>query len=478
MKMILAGLVLVVVLLAPVRAQDEPEAEPGKAKRSAYKSTPLESLPRDQNGWLKPEVWDIVAAEAKANPNSNEARILADRPVAQAYYQKFANWKPPELPPTAPGKLRNLPDKPAEPRFPLTGKVWPSKPGEASVCLWADDKVAAMSLGVDDNNAMDLPYWKELSKKYGGLNITWNLITHNIDGVVSKGRMVGAGTWDAWRQMLSEGFRVASHSVMHNHCPVPSDGWPGPEWEAAFSKYDLEEHLPGTQIRVFAYPGAGVHAFGIGRDPKTKESVWRPYVAKYYAAARGGGGEVINPANLIDYMNIRSSTGSVPEILGSSNPRMASQQLDKLFDPAPDNKNYRGWANVFIHFINNGKDFDTNKFTVAYGKVLAYYNDHRADLWTGFFEDVALYGQERDTATLVTDEASDSKITFSLTSKMDPAIFDYPLTVKVRLPDSWKTVTASQNQKAVPAEIIQHEGAGYALVKALPDRGTVTMLPK
>ena len=86
MKTCFAGLVLMSALLAPVWAQDEPEAAPGKAKRSAYQSTPLESLPRDANGWLKPEVWDIIAEEAKANPHSNEARILEERPVAQAYY--------------------------------------------------------------------------------------------------------------------------------------------------------------------------------------------------------------------------------------------------------------------------------------------------------------------------------------------------------------------------------------------------------
>lgn len=456
----------------------EGDASGGKAARTGYRALKLEALPRDGNGFLKPEIWDIIAEEAKANPRSNEASMLADRPVYQEYYKKFSGWKPPELPEPPPGKWRNLADVPTAPRFPLTGKVWPSKPGEASVCLWEDDKLAAMSLGVDDNCAQDLPYWKELSAKYGGLNITWNLITFNIGGVVDKGRVSSAGTWETWQQMLAEGYRVASHSAMHTRSPVPADGWPGPEWELWQSRHDLETNLPGRKMRLFVYPGAGVRVFGIPRDPKTGQNSWRPYVAKYYAAARSGGGEAINPANMTDYLAIRATTGSVPELLETRNPKMAGQNLNKLFDPDPGNKNYRGWANVFIHFINNGKDFDTNPFTVAYGKVLAFYNEHRADLWTGFMEDIALYGQERDTATLVTDETSDSKITFTLTSKMDPEIFDYPLTVKVRLPDSWKTVTASQNQKAVPAEIIQYEGAGYALVKALPDRGPVTMLPR
>jgi hypothetical protein len=461
-----------------VGAQEDAENAPaGKVARTGYRALVLEDLPRDENGQLTPAIWDIIAEEAKANPKGNEARALADREHYQAYYQKFAGWKAPEPVAVAPGKLRNLDETPTEPRFPLTGKVWPSKVGEASVCLWEDDKVAAITLGVDDNCAQDLEYWRSLSAKHGGLRITWNLITFNIDGVVEKGRVASFGTWATWKQMISEGHGVASHSAMHCRNPIPAEGWPGPEWEIVQSKQDMEANLPGQKIRLFVYPGAGVRVFGTPRDPKTGQSTWRPYVAKHYAAARVGGGKAINPANMTDYLAILATTGSVPDLVETKNPKMADQHLGKLLDPDPANKNYRGWANIFIHFINNGKDFDTNPFTVAYGKVLEFYNAHRADLWTGLMQDIALYGQVRDTATLVTDEASASKITFTLTSKMDPDIFDYPLTIKVRLPDSWKGAGATQAGKEVPSRVIQFEGAPYALVKVLADRGAVTLVP-
>jgi peptidoglycan/xylan/chitin deacetylase (PgdA/CDA1 family) len=459
----------------PLEAQEEMSGG-AKAERSGYQAIKVESLPRDENGQLTPEVWEIIAAEATASPNSNEARAFAERGKVQEYFQTVAGWKPPEVVVT-PGKRLNLSEVPKTPRFPLTGKVWPSKPGEASVCLWEDDKLAAMSLGVDDNCAQDLPFWKTLSEKHGGLKITWNLITYNIDGGADRGRVASAGTWQAWRQMLDEGFRVASHSATHLRGPVPADGWPGPEWEVAQSKLDLEQNLPGQKIRLFVYPGAGVRVFAIPRDPATGQSAWRPLVAKYYSAARSGGGEAINPANMIDYLAIKATTGAVPDLLGSDNPRMQAQNLNKLFDPDPSNKNYRGWANIFIHFINNGKTWDTDKFTIAYDKVLAFYNEHRDDLWTGFMEDIALYGQVRDTATLVTDESSNAKIVYTLTSEMDPEIFDYPVTVKVRLPDAWKNASGSQNGAEVPVQVIEHEGAPYALVKTLADRGPVTLLP-
>lgn len=464
-----------------VLAQDE-ESGAGNAKPavspgpSNYFTMKVEDLPRDSKGFLTAEVWDVIAEEAKANPNGNEARILKERPVNQAYYATYAGWTPPPPLPVSEGRLRNLSETPTQPRFPVTDKVWPAKPGEASVCLWEDDKLAAMSLGVDDNCASDLPFWKELSKKYGGLNITWNLITCNIDGAVSKGRVVGAGTWAKWQEMVKEGYHLASHSVTHNHAPILSDGWPGPEWEAAESIRQIDSHIPGHRTRIYAYPGSGVRAFSIPRS--LIASAYRPALIKYYIGARGAGRNALNQANMIDYFNINASTGSVPFLLNNDNPKLADQNLNNLFaaDPQhPYHKYYRGWANIFIHFINNGQGWDEIPYNKAYAKVLEFYDQNRDKLWTGFFDDIALYGQERDTSSVTTNEATDDKIVFTLTSKMEPTIFDYPLTVKVRLPDQWKDVSAKLKDVELPAEFLMHEGAPYALVKVAPDRGQVTL---
>ena len=86
--------------------------------------------------------------------------------------------------------LMNLADKPTAPRFPLTEKDWPDV-GKASVCLWADDKLAAYSLGVDDNFNEDIPWWEDASKSRGGLPITWFVIT----GIVGQGNTFHTGTW-------------------------------------------------------------------------------------------------------------------------------------------------------------------------------------------------------------------------------------------------------------------------------------------
>ena len=466
--------------LATARGQEGEESTPEpavKPARSAYQSIKLQALPRDENGFLKPEIWDIIEAEAKAVPGSNEARVLGERKLYQDYYKTYADWKAPEPLPVQPGYLRNLAETPKQPRFPVTDPVWPAQPGDASVCLWEDDKLAAMSLGVDDNCATDLPFWKELSRKYGGLNITWNLITDNISGALSKGRSTFAGSWETWQQTVDEGYHVASHSMTHNHAPVPADGWPGPAWEAAESKRLIDTHLKNYRTRVYAYPGSGVHVFG-AYGASDEGNPWRNAISKYYVAARGAGGDALNQVNMTDYFNVHATTGSVPELLGSKIPRMAAQNVHNLFnaDPAnPYHKYYRGWANIFIHFVNGGKNWDTNPGDQAYARLLEFYSQNRDKLWTGFFDDIALYGEERDTATLTTEPATNDRLAFTLVSKMEPTIYDYPLTIKVRLPDAWKQVTARQNDAALPAQVIVHEGSPFVLVKVVPGRGQVTV---
>ncbi len=111
-------------------------------------------------------------------------------------------------------------------------------------------------------------------------------------------------------------------------------------------------------------------------------------------------------------------------------------------------------------------------------KELANLAKHKERLWIDTFVDIAKYGQERDTATLTTRESSTARIAIGLEDRMRNDLFDYPLTLKVRLPDTWKTLTASQNGRPVKVESVVHEGRNYALVEAVPDRGNVVLAPK
>ena len=50
---------------------------------------------------------------------------------------------------------------------------------------------------------------------------------------------------------------------------------------------------------------------------------------------------------------------------------------------------------------------------------------------------------------------------------MDDAKFNFPLTVKVHLPDGWTGVKGGT--------FVSHDGKPYALVDVIPDRGAVVL---
>jgi hypothetical protein len=421
----------------------------------------------------------------------------------------------------------NLSEKPTAPRFKVTEKKWPEKVGEADLCLWHDDKLAALSLGVDDNFAGEIDWWKEQAKLYD-FKVTWFVITGRIMKE-EEGRSYG-GYWSQFKELESLGHAVESHTVTHLHVAEP--GWGTPEWnyakaaaargasikaarEAAIlagavklkdgapavpekpaateesgdgaptaapsaeslaaarlaaadkpatdpargiaweylhSIEQIDGNIPGKKASALAYPG--------GRNTVYND---RNIAAKYFRVVRGARGAP-NDASMTDYMATNAMSGWDFESTQGGNPR-------NVIDPERyRGRYYRGWVILFAHGVSASHEFFT--------KTFEFLKENREKLWIGLFTDVAKYGQERDTATLKVVSPGPDKITFLLTDEMDDSYFNYPLTVKVRIPNEWKEVGATQGDKDVTAKIIEHEGASYALVPTVPDAGLVTIVKK
>lgn len=376
----------------------------------------------------------------------------------------------------------NLSEKPEKPRFEVTEKKWPEKVGEADICLWHDDRQAAISLGVDDNFGTEIDWWKEQAANYD-FKVTWFVITGRVDANRAT------GYWKQFRELNELGHGVESHTVTHLHMEDPGWGTPewnyaesakakagavpapedaaaaapakdpamvakGIEWEYAESKVELDKNVEGRTASALAYPGGG----------NTKYND-RNIAAKVFRVARGAGARP-NPANQTDYINTNamSSWHFGDQTFGWSN---VNNILDKSLYRG---LYYRGWAVIFAHGVSANPDL--------FAKTFEYLKQHREDLWIGLFTDVAKYGQERDTAELKVESAGPGKITFLLEDEMDDSYFNYPLTVKVRIPNEWKQVSAIQGGKPAEAKVIEHDGAAYALVQAVPDAGQVSLTAK
>jgi Polysaccharide deacetylase len=345
---------------------------------------------------------------------------------------------------------RILAEAPAAGRFTIKDRDWPTQPGEASICLWKDDALAALSITVDDNWAADHPWWLEMGQKYG-LRVTWFVISGRVSGSNPFN-----GTWAGFRKLLDAGHDVQSHSVTHLHTEEP--GWKDVEWEYAESAKQIEAGLPGHRAVALAYPG--------GKNSNLNDPA---IAAKYYIGCRGATGSV-NPANKINYLRT-NSLGGVPNI-GTA--QWESQDLlSALESGRAKNKDlYRAWYCCHFHGV------DKPEVRAAVEKSFAFVSEKTkaGELWPGLFADVIRYGQERDTARLEVRKATPQQVVLAVADDMDDTLFDYPLTVKLRL--AWPSAQATQNGKAAACRVIEHAGAKFALVDVVPDRGEVVIVSK
>ena len=352
-------------------------------------------------------------------------------------------------------QLRTL-GKPDKPRFELTEITWPAAPGDAEICLWKDDKYAAISLTIDDNCRPDHDWWLEQAAKHG-FKLTWFVVT---DGVV-KGQNKGFnGTWADWQRLADAGHSIQSHTTNHRSTRKGEPPIPDEEVHAMYrdSLAAINEHVTNNVACCIAYPSGEAH---------------EEIAAQYAIACRGVYG-VPSTANGVNYLNVNEGNyaqGYINVLLGeeADEPRWLNMKGRPL---------RRGWCAALHHYVHHGHNKEEVAASVAAAEAkldnLAKYKDR---LWIDTFPAVAKYGQERDTATLETVSSDAKRIALSLADRMDDTLFDEPLTLKVRLPDDWRGVNATQDGKPVRAVFVEHDDAPFALVDAVPDRGEIVLEP-
>ena len=351
-------------------------------------------------------------------------------------------------------QLRTLGNE-GTPRFAIPEITWPAAPGEAEICLWKDDKYAAISLTIDDNCHPDHDWWLEQAEKHG-FKLTWFVITDRVDGR-NKGF---DGTWADWQRLADAGHSIQSHTTNHRAAKKGEPPLSDEEVDAMYrdSLAAINAHVTNNVACCIAYPRGEPH---------------REIAARYAIACRGVYGAP-SEVNTVDYLNVNEGNyaqGYINVLLGE--PADEPKWLNKA-----DRRFRRGWCAALHHLVHHGRTPEEIAASVAATEArldnLAKYKDR---IWIGTFPAVAKYGQERDTATLRTVSSDAKRIALSLADRMDDKLFDEPLTLKVRLPDAWKSVRATQGGKAIAATFVSHDGAPYAFVDAVPDRGEIVLAP-
>lgn len=339
----------------------------------------------------------------------------------------------------ASNELHNLPDPQADiakvPRIKRSEyTAWPVNHGDAHVTLWDDDKVAALTITIDDNWETEHSLWLDMQQKYG-LVFTWCIMTQRSGKPVK---------WDSFQNLLAYGHDVGSHTTNHLDLKLPESQHPGIfDEQYAPSVVDINTNLVGGDCQIVGYP------YGFGD---------RTVAKKYFIGGRGTGANV-NWADNINY--IYSYSGGAND----------TTYIKTLVDPSVlifGKTHYGDWTCTHFH--------DIGKVLPATNEYLACLSRNTDKIWVPWFKNLCKFGQERDSHTLTVTSVTNSKITFNLTDLMVDSIFNYPLTVKIRVNNDWTNVTATQDGKALYTRMLTYNGNQYVLVKAIPDRGAVEVI--
>ncbi len=299
--------------------------------------------------------------------------------------------------------------------------------GDANISLWYNDTEGVFTMTVDDNaNVMnEWDEWLEWCAEYG---ITTTFISPS-DAYTNEGTM--------WRYINSVGLAVQPHG--HNHLAINAEHTTARIWYDMYEGQKSISNATGVPALVIGY------ANGINYEPIS---------SMLYIGGRGTVGSA-NSVDKINY-NFMSSFSGFSDF---------ANRLDGLLGASASN----GWISVHYHSYGNAATVETN---LAY--VKPYIEAGR--LWSPTVAQASQYGQERDTATLTVLEASPDVVRLTVTDEMSDILFYQPLSVRVKVNNTWTNARAYQNGKEVNVKIVSKNGETYLMVDAIPDKGEVTVV--
>lgn len=336
--------------------------------------------------------------------------------------------------------------------------VWPTNHGEGDVCLWGDDKLAAISITIDDNVAPTIPFWLSMGEQFNW-KFTWFLIVHDH-------------MWDVY--LDAPGYNQSQFGSINDWIPVHNAGHDlqlhGRDSQlnhlnaadyleqSLLSMAYLQDNLPKT-ITTYAFPNGSTGTNGEYKD----------VMSEYLISARGTSGGA-TPIHLADFMQTKSM-GAVSGYNLDGTEANHATWFNRLEDNSRsfNYSQYRGWAVLLYHTVSGS-------FEANVEAALQRIKDDEHKYWVRPYTTVAQYAQSRLTSELTIDSVAADEIRFTLTDDMIDEYYFTPLTVKLRVNNDWTDVVAFQNGQNIPAKLIQHNGNDYVLVDAVPDRGQVTVM--
>ncbi|MFT4177633.1 MAG: polysaccharide deacetylase family protein [Luteolibacter sp.] len=305
----------------------------------------------------------------------------------------------------------------------------------ARIAEFSGDRAGAISYTFDDNirdqYTLAVPMMNEF-----GLKGTFFVIAGRTAETPEEGeqkandpnirKQWGGISWPELKIMFDQGHEIASHTWSHRNMAKisPEDA------EAELSKaYEAIKTRIGQAPLTLAFP------FNAS-SPEVKDMALKYHV------------------------NFRSYQ------VGASG-KTTVDSLKKWADNAASEKK---WAVLMLHGIARG--YASLSDPEILREHFKYVKSREKDLWVDTFANISRYRKEHENAEIKL-EGSNGNITCTLTSSLDPQIYNFPLTLVIETKGA-RAVSAKRDGKPLPAEIRN----GALFIEASPDPKPITVLWK
>ncbi len=303
---------------------------------------------------------------------------------------------------------------------------------------WHNGQQAALSLTYDDGTKSHYTALRPILNKYnlkGTFYLNTSLLSdHAIENAFS-------GSWEEFRIMADEGHEMGSHGVNHpNLTTLPS----GDSLTENTIAYELWESKKVIEEKI----GNGYHCLTHAYPFCTNNAVVREVVARYYESARTCGS--ISNSSSPNYLALNSSGYDWPAVRNSFFDDF--KLLNSFFKTVESSIIRQGnWGILLTHevipFIEVKASGTWEPTSCEWMFEASKWLDKKANegkLWIGTVADVTRYARERDAFYYNILSEKEDTITYYVGDSLDNSDFNFPLSVDIGVPSTWKMVQLIQ----------------------------------
>lgn len=275
-----------------------------------------------------------------------------------------------------------------------------------------------------------------------------------------------------WQAIIAGGrWKVISHSATHTWWGTGEGSADRLYSEIVTSQTSLRGYFPGQRVLTFAYPGFSAdvreHGASVVYSSALYELVGDTYIgARWYDESPESSTLVDSFDNWELMDGYFLTTGNIKNgYLTTRLDRAAagSMQIISLHAltsdaTAPEGGYYLPYA-----------DMET-----ACGLIADYVLDGR--VWNAHYEDAVMYLREAQCAT-VSVTGDESALAVTLTDTLDDSVYNYPLTVRFTVPESWNAVNMTVGSVSRYLEPRELDGEWVIEADIRPDGGVATFTP-